>query len=67
MHQFEFLNSIDEVPDTTEAAREPLSVFSEVISNELHGPHFIDLIIVNSPSLTFYSVKDPIFLRDLLT
>jgi len=67
MHQIKFLNSIDEVPDTAEAAREPLSVFAEAISDELHRPNFIDSIIVNSPSLTFYSVKDPIFLHDLLT
>ena len=34
MHKFEFLNSIDEVPDTTETVREPLSVFAEVVSDE---------------------------------
>jgi len=33
MHQFEFLNSIDEVPDTTEMVRELLSVFAEVVSD----------------------------------
>ena len=33
MHQFEFLNSIDEVPDTTETVREQLSVIPEVVSD----------------------------------
>ncbi len=67
MHQFEFLNSIDEVPDTTETVREPLSVFAEVVSDEPLRQKFIDSIIVNSPSLTFCPVKDSIYLRDLLT
>ena len=42
MHQFKFLNSIDEVPDTTETAREPLSVFAEVVSEEPLRQKFID-------------------------
>ena len=42
MHQFEFLNSIDEVPDTTETVREPLSVFAEVVSDEPLRKKFID-------------------------
>ena len=42
MHQFEFLNSIDEVPDTTETVREPLSVFAEVVSDEPFKHKFID-------------------------
>ena len=42
MHQIKFLNSIDEVPDTTETVREPLSVFAVFVSDEPLKQKFID-------------------------